>query len=109
MKDEKKYLFDHPKNIKRALYLLYGCCILLFILDFVIHRHVNHRVENLWDFYPVYGFVSCVVLVRIATWMRTFLMREEDYYDDENMDDKAITDSDDVRNSKKTGDHHVDD
>ncbi|KGJ98743.1 hypothetical protein [Thalassotalea sp. ND16A] len=38
MEDEKKYLFDHPKNIKRILRLLYGCYILLFALDFVIHR-----------------------------------------------------------------------
>ena len=127
MKDEKKYLFDHPKNIKRVLYLLYSCCILLFILDFVIYRDVSHSWENLWGFYPIYGFVTCVVLVRVATWMRTFLMREEDYYanesidsegiDNESIDDKAIPHSDEVSNSKenvrqkmttKIGDHNVD-
>ncbi|OUS30778.1 hypothetical protein A9Q98_04575 [Thalassotalea sp. 42_200_T64] len=106
MKDEKKYLFDHPKNIKRLLYLLYSCCILLFILDFFIHRDVSHSGENLWGFYPLYGFVTCVVLVRVATWMRTFLMREEDYYanetmDNESMDDKAIPHGDDVSNSRE--------
>lgn len=122
MKDEKKHLFDDPKNIKRVLYLLYSCCILLFILDFVIHRDVSHRGENLWGFYPIYGFVTCVILVRVATWMRTFLMRAEDYYanesmDSEGIDDKAASHSDDVSNSKgnvrqknttKIGDHNVD-
>jgi len=54
---------------------------LLVVLDFVIHRHVYHSWENLPAFYPIYGFVGCVVLVIVARWMRTFLMRSEDYYD----------------------------
>ena len=83
MEKEKKYLFDKPENVKRLLYFLYACCALLLVLEFVIHRHVMHSWENLWGFYPLYGFVGCVVLVLVATWMRTFLMRPEDYYDNE--------------------------
>jgi len=82
MKNENKYLFDDPNNVKRVLHIFYACCILLFALDFVIQRHVMHSWENLWGFYPLFGFVVCVVLVLIATWMRTFLMRSESYYDD---------------------------
>ncbi|MFT5705112.1 MAG: hypothetical protein ACI8SK_001067 [Shewanella sp.] len=78
---DKQYLFDNPKNIKRVLYILYASCFLLVVLDFVIHRHVYHSWENLPLFYPLYGFVGCVVLVFVAKWMRTFLMRPEDYYD----------------------------
>ncbi|GIU31973.1 hypothetical protein L2719_07625 [Shewanella schlegeliana] len=80
-KQNKQYLFDNPKNVNRILYLLYACCTLLVVLDFVIHRHVYHSWENLPLFYPIYGFVGCVILVLIARWMRTFLMRPEDYYD----------------------------
>ena len=83
MEKEKKYLFDKPENVKRLLYFLYASCALLLVLDFVIHRHVVHSWENLWGFYPLYGFVGCVVLVLVATWMRTFLMRPEDFYDNE--------------------------
>ncbi len=101
MENEKKYLFDKPNNIKRVLYFLYGCCALLFALDFVIHRHVMHELENLWGFYPVYGFVGCVVLVLVAKWMRTFLMRPEDYYDE----DKTDTD---VKQNTGSGGHDVD-
>jgi hypothetical protein len=79
--DEKQYLFDAPKNVKRLLNGFYVCCVVLVALDFVIHRHVLHNWENLWGFYPIYGFVGCVILVLVATWMRTFLMRDEDYYD----------------------------
>ncbi|PMG76559.1 hypothetical protein BCU84_13470 [Shewanella sp. 10N.286.51.B7] len=80
MDNEKQYLFDKPKNIQRILYLLYTCCALLVVLDFVIHRHVYHSWENLPAFYPIYGFVGCVILVVVASWMRSFLMRPEDYY-----------------------------
>ena len=100
MENEKKYIFDKPENVKRILYLLYGCCVLLFALDFVIHRHVMHHWENLWGFYPVYGFVGCVVLVLIAKWMRTFLMRSESYYDE----DKPDAD----KNNTESGGHDVD-
>ena len=112
---ERKYFFDDPNNIKRLLYVLYGICILLLLLDFVIHRHVSHQWENLWGFYPIYGFVGCVVLVLVAKWMRTFLMRSEDYYDDDSTVDADETSTTDTKTSihealnNKTGSSHVDD
>ena len=112
MDNEKKYIFDNPKKVKRLLYLLYGSCVLLFLLDFVIHRHVMHSWENLWGFYPLYGFVGCVVLVLVATWMRTFLMRSEDYYDNESQsefDEKPGTgESTDKKHNTEIGGHDVD-
>ncbi|MDN4501594.1 hypothetical protein QX776_04245 [Alteromonadaceae bacterium BrNp21-10] len=81
MKIDKTHLFDNPQNIKKVLYGLYICCALLVVLDFVINRKVYHSWENLWAFYPIYGFVGCVVLVFVAKWMRALLMRDEDYYD----------------------------
>jgi hypothetical protein len=81
MKTDKSHVFDNPKNIKKVLYGLYICCALLVILDFVIKRKVYHSWENLWAFYPIYGFVGCVVLVVVAKWMRLWLTRDEGYYD----------------------------
>tara|TARA_R110001583_G_scaffold6598_9_gene33423 strand:- start:266 stop:601 length:336 start_codon:yes stop_codon:yes gene_type:complete len=111
MKNEKKHLFDDPKNVKRVLYILYGCCALLLILDFVIHRHVMHSWENLWGFYPLYGFVGCVILVLVATWMRTFLIRDEDYYDKTDMNNSDQTNTEKLTNKSTvdSGGHHVDD
>ena len=106
MENDKIYYFDKPENIKRLLYFLYACCFLLLMLDFVIHRHVVHSWENLWGFYPLYGFIGCVVLVLVATWMRTFLMRPEGYYDDEDeadLEKKSGTD-----NKTKTSERHKD-
>jgi len=96
MKNNKKYLFDNPLNVKRILYVLYGTCAVLFALDFVINRKIYHAWENLWGFYPIYGFVGCVILVVVATWMRSFLMRPENYYDPE---EEMSNDDNDDRSS----------
>ena len=124
-KDNKQYFFDNPRNIKWVMNIFYACCVLVVVLDFVINRHVYHSWENLPAFYPIYGFVGCVVLVVIASWMRTFLMRSEDYYDkqydahdnkhcDNNSDDhdqenlERTTDENNQTENKKIGDHNVD-
>ena len=43
MADEKRYLFDNPRNVKAVLYLLYASCGLLVLVDFMIHRHITHH------------------------------------------------------------------
>jgi hypothetical protein len=103
MDNKTKYIFDDPKNVKRVMTFLYASCALLFALDFVINRHVYHSWENLWGFHAIYGFVGCVVLVVVAKWMRGFLMRPEDYYDDEWKTDE------DEKNTSKAGVLNVDD
>lgn len=85
MNNSKQHFFDNPSNVKWILRILYGSCIILFALDFVVHRHTLHSWENLWGFYAIYGFVGCVILVLIAKWMRLFLMRSKDYYDREEL------------------------
>ena len=79
--NEKQYLFDNPRNVKRLLRGFYAVCVLLLVLDLVVHRHVVHSWEILPEFYAVFGFVACVVLVLVATQMRKVVMRKEDYYD----------------------------
>lgn len=81
-KDQKTYLFDKPRNVKRLLRGFYIICVLLVIADFVLHRHIVLAWEKLPAFYAIYGFIACVVLVLIAKQMRKVLMRREDYYDD---------------------------
>ena len=77
----KQYLFDKPRNISRLLGGFYVVCVALFLLDFVLHRHVYLAWENLPGFYAIFGFVACVALVLIAKEMRKVVMREEEYYD----------------------------
>lgn len=108
MKDDKDYFFDRPANVKRLMHAFYACCAILVVLDFVIDRYTYHSWENVWAFYPIYGFVGCVVLVVIAKWMRTFLMRDEDYYDRDEQQriDAATVNSDPLTTGKEH--QHVD-
>lgn len=76
------HYFDDPVRVKRAIQALFAVCGLTFLLDFVVHRHVDHPWEGMIGFYAVYGFVACVLLVLIAKEMRKLLMRKEDYYDE---------------------------
>ena len=64
------------------LWVLFLACGFLFITDFIFHRHVEHPWEVLWGFYAVFGFVSCVALVLVAKQIRKILMRQENYYGD---------------------------
>jgi len=81
-KDEKKHVFDNPRNVKRAIYYLCTVCVVALLLDFVVHRHIEHSWETLFGFYAIYGFSAYVLLVLIAREMRKVVMRKEDYYDD---------------------------
>jgi hypothetical protein len=83
MDEQGRSWFDKPANVKKLLRGLYAICTTLVVLDFVIHRHTVLRVEHVWGFYAIYGFVACVSLVLTATQMRKVLLRDEDYYDGE--------------------------
>lgn len=81
-KSEKRHFFDDPRHVKWTIRALFVVCAIAFLLDFVVHRHVDHPWEALFGFHAVYGFVACVVLVLVAKELRKILMRREDYYDD---------------------------
>lgn len=78
---DKPDRLDDPAFVKRLLTGFYVVCGMLFALDFILTRKVEHPWEIAPAFYAIYGFVGCVILVVIAKWMRRFLMRDEDYYD----------------------------
>ncbi len=83
---KNKHIFDNSRNVKRLIRGFFIVCFFLFILDFIIHRHLSFEedsfpVEGWYGFYSVYGFVACVLLVLAAKLMRKVLMRKEDYYE----------------------------
>ena len=86
--DDKVYFFDRPDVIRWIIRSLYIICALLVLIDIFavlhigVHRHIEHSLEKIPAYYPIYGFVGCVVLVLIAREMRKILMRKESYYDD---------------------------
>ena len=81
MNDDKKYIFDNPKNVKRVMYAFFAFCALLFGADFVLHRHTYHSLEEIPAFYALFGFGAYVLIVLTATVLRKLVMRPEDYYE----------------------------
>ncbi|MFP3983362.1 MAG: hypothetical protein ACLFV2_06695 [Desulfurivibrionaceae bacterium] len=80
---EKKHFFDKQKNIKRFLQIFFALLVILLGLDFIIHRHSFFDWEKWSGFYPVFGFVACVILVLVAKYvLRPLVIQEEDYYDE---------------------------
>jgi len=78
---QQQDFFDKPENIGKLLKVFYALCVVLVVVDLVVHRHIYHSWENIPAFYAIYGFVGCVALVVVAKGMRKVLMKEEDYYD----------------------------
>ncbi len=86
IKDERVYIFDKPENVKRLIRGFFVCCVLLFLADFVAHRHLSFEegllpVEGWYGFYAVYGFVAYTLIVAGSVVLRKVVMRSEDYYD----------------------------
>ena len=80
--NEKKYLFDNPRNVNRLLATFFSSLVVLLIIEFFIHKHPHFPWEGWLEFYAVYGFVACVVLVIVAKYiLRPIMRRREDYYD----------------------------
>ncbi|MCW8861921.1 MAG: hypothetical protein OQJ87_10910 [Rhodospirillales bacterium] len=80
--EERKHIFDNPRNVKRLIRGFFVACVAVLALDLVFHRHAVHPWESLFGFHALYGFGACVALVLIAKELRRILMRGEDYYDD---------------------------
>jgi len=79
---EKKYLFDNPRNVKILLGCFYASLVVLLLIEFLLNKHPHFGWEAWPEFFAVYGFVACVVLVIVAKYfLRPLVKRDEDYYD----------------------------
>lgn len=79
---DKSGWFDKPANLKLFLRIFYVSLVILLVIDFFISKHAAFGFDGVTNFFAVYGFISCVMLVLIAKVMRMFLMKDEEYYDD---------------------------
>lgn len=78
----KVHLFDKPENVKKVLLLFFSTLVILLAIDFFVHKHAFFPWEEWPEFYAVFGFVACVVLVLTAKYiLRPLVKRSEDYYD----------------------------
>ncbi len=71
---------ERPGGVEKIVYALYAVCAVLFLADFLYHKHIYVAIEGFPGFYALYGFFMCAALVICARGMRLFLKRPEDYY-----------------------------
>lgn len=69
-----------PAALRNGLAGFFGLCGIVLLLDLVLHKHGDYW-WNFFGFHTLFGFVACVALVLVASWMRKPLMRDEQYYD----------------------------
>ena len=56
-------------------------CIIFLIFELIGHRHGETSIEDILFFPAFFGYVSCIVIFKIGVSLRSFLMKDEDYYD----------------------------
>lgn len=71
---------EDMRNVNRLVWILVTLCLLLGLLDFAYHKHIEFPVEEIPGFYGFYGFFMCAGLVIAAKGLRLILKRREDYY-----------------------------
>ena len=86
--DEPPAWADSPGFLRNIVWVVYGICGLLLIIDPFVPKHEGYEykyaifeVERWWGFYGIYGFIGCVFLVLAAKEMRRVILRPEDYYE----------------------------
>ena len=65
----------------RSKLVLLILALVLFVLEFFIHRHAETDIENVFFFPALYAFIICVAIVLGGIVLRKLVMRSEDYYD----------------------------
>ena len=71
---------ESADKVKLAIMILGGLCAVLFVLDFIIHRHSYAPKEGTPGFYALTGFLAFSFIVLGSSALRWFIARSEDFY-----------------------------
>ena len=73
-----KYLIEKFCKINTSVPFL---CIIFLILELIGHRYGETSIEDILFFPAFFGYLSCIIIFKIGVSLRSFLMKDEDYYD----------------------------
>lgn len=62
--------------------LVVVACVIVFLADFIVHRHAHFKFESWPGFYALFGFAAYVFIVLSAKQLRRLIQRKNNYYDD---------------------------
>lgn len=72
---------DRPRHQRLVRIVLYVACLGVLLAEFLVHRHVENRVDAVPLLYVMYGFAALILAVTLAKGLRRLIMRDEDFYD----------------------------
>ena len=72
------YLIEKFGKINTSVLFL---CIIFLILELIGHRYGETSIEDILFFPAFFGYLSCIIIFKIGVSLRSFLMKDEDYYD----------------------------
>ena len=73
-----KYMIEKFGKINTSVLFL---CIIFLILELIGHRYGETSIEDILFFPALFGYLSCIIIFKIGVSLRSFLMKDEDYYD----------------------------
>ena len=77
----KQNWFYRESSIKK---LWIGAIILLALTvsaEIFITLHPHFKIESVFSFHAIYGFIACVIMVIFAKLLGYLIKRKDDYYD----------------------------
>ena len=77
----KQNWFYRESSIKK---LWIGAGVILFLtvlFELFIKLHPHFKVESIFAFHAIYGFLACVAMIVFAKLLGYLIKRKDDYYD----------------------------
>ncbi len=70
---------------KSSIRILWSIAIVILLLTILLELfatlHPHFKIEMLFGFHAVFGFVACIAMVLFAKLLGFLIKRQEDYYD----------------------------
>ncbi len=73
--------FERKENIDKIWYGLLAVAAVLTASEFLYEHHPHFEIENIPEFFEIFGFLAFAFIVFAGKALRKLIMREEDYYD----------------------------
>ena len=78
----KQNWFYKESSIKKLWIGTIAVLALTVIAEFFIELHPHFKIESLFGFHALYGFLACVAMVLFAKVLGYLIKRKDDYYDE---------------------------
>ena len=78
-----KQSWFYKKTSIKKMWIAAGIILgLTVLLELFVSLHPHFKVESLFAFHALYGFLACVLMVLFAKVLGFFIKRRDDYYDE---------------------------